>query len=149
MRSIFPLLALTTLLASASPAHARDKDEGLPVTVTVLDEAGDPVSTAVVRHPDEADRHRVNAADGTWVEEALFLPDGTTLTFEPGLVLFLEISAPGFQTLILQYEVRKRKNFVEVHLKKMEEDDTEIEEPMMRYNRDEAWDAPGGGGPAN
>jgi len=147
VRTPLRAIAFAALLLAGPTAFAKDKDAGVPVSVTVLDEAGDPVPTAVVRHPEEADRHRVNAADGTWTERVLFMPDGSQLLFEPGLVLFLEISAAGYQTLLLQYEVRRRKNFVEVRLEKMLEDDTEIEEPMMRYERDETWESPSGAGP--
>ncbi|MEC8424441.1 MAG: hypothetical protein VX000_11740, partial [Myxococcota bacterium] len=65
----------------SADALAKKKDrspgEGVPVTVVVLDEAGEPVPTAVIRHPDEADRRRVNAVTGEWTGSVLYLPDGS------------------------------------------------------------------------
>ncbi len=151
MRQLLSLVVLALALVVSSPAVAK-KDKGsvgTPVAVTVLDEAGEAIPTAVIRHPDEADRHRVNSVDGSWEEEVLYMPDGTELIFEPGLVLFLEISAPGYETQVIQYEVRKRKNFVEVRLVKLNFDDDDIEEPMMSFGRDTPREATGGSGPAN
>ncbi len=136
-------IALACLL-SASPdavaARAGDTP-GIPITVTVIDQAGEPVPTAVIRHPDEADRHRVNSVDGSWTESVLYMPDGTELKFEKGLTLFLEVSAPGYSIQIVQYEVKKRKNSLEVTLMPAPEDDEPIEEPMMSFGRDEAREA--------
>ena len=89
MRQLLSLVVLALALVVSSPAVAK-KDKGsvgTPVAVTVLDEAGEAIPTAVIRHPDEADRHRVNSVDGSWEEEVLYMPDGTELIFEPGLVL--------------------------------------------------------------
>ncbi len=138
-----------SLAPSSALAKKGEGSVGTRVNVTVMDEAGAAIPTAVIRHPDEADRHRVNSVDGSWEEEVLYMPDGTELIFEPGLVLFLEISAPGFETQVIQYEVRKRKNFVEVQLAKLNFDDEEIEEPMMSFGRDTPRESDSSAGPAN
>ena len=135
MRRLLLLAALLLTTAAAAPAHA---DDGIPITVLVLNEAGEPVPTAVIRHPDEADRHRVNSVDGTWTESVLYMPDGTELKFEKGLLLRLEVSAPGYAIHTVEYQVKKRKNKVEVVLLPVPEDDEPIEEPMMSFGRDEA-----------
>ncbi len=135
MRRLLLLAALLLTTAAAAPAHA---DDGIPITVLVLNEAGEPVPTAVIRHPDEADRHRVNSVDGTWTESVLYMPDGTELKFEKGLLLRLEVSAPGYAIQTVEYQVKKRKNKVEVVLLPVPEDDEPIEEPMMSFGRDEA-----------
>lgn len=129
---------LAAALGVAQPAFAKPKDDnGVPVRVTVLDAERKPISTAVVRHPQEADRHRVNSVDGSWEASVLYMPDGSELRFTPGMTLELEISAPGYMTQVFQYQVRKRKNVVEIQLPKIEMDDANIEEPMISFGRDE------------
>jgi hypothetical protein len=128
------LLFGTVGVVHHTTAIAEDTAEGVPVKVIVLDQTGAAVPTAVVRHPKEADRHRVNTFDGSWEAAVLYLPDGTELKFLPGMTIDLEISAPGYVLQQIQYQVRKRKNVVEVRLEKMalelapadEEDDINI-----------------------
>lgn len=120
---------------------APKKDDSVTVRVLVLDADRKPISTAVVRHPQEADRHRVNSVDGSWEASVLYMPDGSELRFTPGMTLELEISAPGFMTQVFQYQVRKRKNVVELSLPRIEMDDTTIEEPMVSFGRDEPREA--------
>ncbi len=134
------LAVLVTLLGMLLPGVALAKPakeaEGVPVRVIVLDAERKPISTAVVRHPQEADRHRVNSVDGSWEASVLYMPDGSELRFTPGMTLELEISAPGYMTQVFQYQVRKRKNVVELSLPKIEMDDTTIEEPVISFGRD-------------
>ena len=145
-------LALGALLglAMGGPAFAgKDKyADGVPVQVTVLDPEGEPIPTAVIRHPDEADRHRVNSLTGSWEESKLYMPDGSELVFVPGMSIQLEVSAPGFVTQIIQYDIRKRKNHFEVTLPVMDLDDSDIDEPLLQFGRDNPRED-GGGGPAN
>lgn len=129
--------ALQALVSTTPSAFAKGEDEGVPVRVVVKDEAKAPIPTAVVRQPEEADRHRVNAVDGSWEASVLYLPDGTELRFTPGMTLNLEISAPGYTTQVLTYQVRKRRNLIDVTLPKIETDDSQIEEPTISFGRDE------------
>ena len=139
MRTLQALaLALLTTTSAEALAGSSNDGDGIPITVTVLDQAGDPVPTAVIRHPDEADRHRVNSVDGSWTESVLYMPDGTDLKFEKGLLMSLEVSAPGYQIQIVEVEVKKRKNNLTVTLLPQPEDEEPIEEPMMSFGRDEA-----------
>ena len=118
-------------------------DEGIPVTVVVLDEAGAPVPTAVVRHPEEADRHRVNTETGGWTDKILYLPNGDELIFVKNMELEFEVSAPGYQNQVVKYIVRKRKNIITVTLVKMsfEDDDEENEdEIIIQFGRDKPLD---------
>jgi hypothetical protein len=133
------LAAPVALVATSTPAHAKDKkeDSGLPVRVIVKDAAGAAIPTAVVRHPQEQDRHRVNAVDGSWEASALYMPDGSELRFTKGMMLELEISAPGYMTQVFQYQVVKRKNVVEVTLPKIEAEVAPVEEPVISFGRDE------------
>lgn len=148
--ALAPLASALLLLAVAAPAQAaKDKlTEGVPVKVTVLDEEGEPIPTAVIRHPDEADRHRVNSLTGSWEESKLYLPDGSELVFTPGMSIQLEVSAPGFLTQIIQYDIRKRKNVIEVALPALALDESGIEEPLLQFGRDKPRDG-AGTGPAN
>lgn len=142
-------LFLATALLASGPALAKDKfAEGVPVKVTVINASGEPVPTAVIRHPDEADRHRVNSLTGSWEESKLYLPDGSELIFVPGMTIQLEVSAPGFMTQVIQYDIRKRKNNVEVTLPELAIDDSDIDEPLLQFGRDKPRED-GGTGPAN
>lgn len=130
---VFILGVLAPGLAEAKP---KKDAEGVLVRVIVLDVERKPVSTAVIRHPQEADRHRVNSVDGSWEGSVLYMPDGSELRFTPGMTLELEISAPGFMTQVFQYQVRKRKNVIELTLPKIEMDDATIEDPVISFGRD-------------
>lgn len=124
-------------LAFGSVALAAD--EGIPVTLEVRDAATDTIiPTAVVRHPKEAERHRVNVETGRWVEDVLYMADGSELLFEKGMVLTFEVSAPGYKNHETNVLVRKRRNLHIVHLEKMELslDDEFGNEPAIQFDRD-------------
>ena len=126
-------------------ATTKSTGDGVPVKVYVKDIAGAPISTAVVRHPSEADRHRVNAETGHWEQAILYLPDGSELVFEPGLNLQLEVSAPGYMTRVVAYDVKKRRNQFPVVLEKMNLKDADFEEPIIQFGRDKPRTNTGGG----
>jgi len=131
-----------TILFHSEPAFAGDEDEGIPVKVIVVDEEGKPIQTAVVRHPREADRHRVNTFDGSWEASTLYLPDGSEIKFTKGMELELEISAPGYVNQHIKYLVRKRKNVFTVTLAKMvlENTDDDADDPVIQFGRDKPID---------
>lgn len=137
-RWFFGALSSLLLVASSSEALAAKEEEpqGVPVRVVVTDGEGQPVPTAAVRHPQEAERHRVNSVNGSWEDSSLFLPDGSELRFTPGMVLELEISAPGFMTQVVSYQVRKRKNLIPVSLQAIQLEEMEIEEPVTTFKHD-------------
>ncbi len=136
-RRLLALFVIVLAFVTVSPAFAAKDAAGVPVRVVVKDPEGKPIATAVVRHPLEQDRRRVNAVDGSWEGNALYMPDGSELRFTSGMTLELEISAPGYMTKVFQYQVRKRKNVVEIVLPKIEMSDTNIEEPVISFGRDE------------
>ncbi len=136
-RRLLALFVVVLAFVTVSPAFAAKDAAGVPVRVVVKDPEGKPIATAVVRHPLEQDRRRVNAVDGSWEGNALYMPDGSELRFTSGMTLELEISAPGYMTKVFQYQVRKRKNVVEIVLPKIEMSDTNIEEPVISFGRDE------------
>jgi len=142
------IMALAVSFLGSAHAKKKNDGEGVNVKVTVKDEDGKPISTAVLRHPEEAERHRVNSLTGAWEDTNLYLPDGSELVFTPGMVLMLEVSAPGFMTQVIQYDVRKRKNAFEVVLAELVVDEQDVEEPMIQFGRDKPRDV-GGSGPAN
>lgn len=131
-------LALTMALLMAAPTTEarRSGDGGTPVTIRVLDAVGEPIAAAVVRNPVEAARHRVNAITGEWTTPVLYLPDGGEMTFTPGMSVRFEVSAPGYMPQIIQYDVRKRRNKVEITLNEMRLDD-DIKEPIIPFDRDD------------
>ena len=135
MRTFFMALALFGGIGMAE-AKPKDPAEGVPVKVIVKDDQNAPIPTAVVRHPLEQDRHRVNSVDGSWETSVLYMPDGTELRFTPGQTVELEISAPGYVTQVFQYQIRKRRNVVELKLHKIENETDQIEEPMITFGRD-------------
>ncbi len=133
------------LATFAALSLAADTTEiGIPVTFEVLDVEGAPIPTAVIRHPKEQDRHRVNVETGRAVVSALYLPDGTEVLFTKGLELEFEISAPGFQNVHLTYLVRKRRNLVPVELEKLDVQSLvggeEDEDPVIQFGRDKPID---------
>ncbi len=131
--------AMLPLLLGALSTPAAAEDLGIPVTVRVIDVAnGEPIETAVVRHPKEQDRHRVNTETGQWTDSVLYMPDGTELIFEKGMQLEFEVSAPGYMNQRVTYTVRKRKNTFEVPLTKMEIDltDEDPEDIVIQFGRD-------------
>ena len=60
-------------------------------------------------------------------------------------MLEMEISAPGYVTQIVQYDIKKRRNKVPIFLEKMEIDDSDIEMPSIPFGRDKERDPSMGG----
>ena len=131
------MLVLLAGLLLASPAFAGD-DEGLPLTVRVLDAAGAPVIGAVVRSPLEEDRHRTNTATGAWTGNALYPANGEPIFFVKGMDVSFEVTAPGYVSETVHYVVRKRRNVLEVRLTSMDlADDRETpDDPIIGFRRD-------------
>jgi hypothetical protein len=133
---------------SVGCAHKGAAGDGVPVRVYVLNQGNDPIPTGVVRHPEESDRHRVNVATGHWEGSVLYMPDGSEMVFTPGMSIQLEVSAPGFLTRVVQYDIRKRRNHIRVNLDKIDFDSDDIEEPIIQFGRDKPRED-GAGGPSN
>lgn len=142
-RSLLTASLLGASLLIAGPASAKKEKSleatGIPLEVQVLDAAtGEPVKTAKIRNPQEKEPHPVNADNGIWKGDVLYLPDGTEVFFDKGMVLTFEISAPSYRNQKITYEMRKRKNRVVIPLEKMEldMDDIEEEDPVIQFGRD-------------
>lgn len=141
MRTVWLLTALFGVVG-CGPKVGTD---GVPLKVYVLNGKGDPIPTAVVRHPDEADRHRVNAATGHWEGSVLYMEDGSELIFEPNTTIQLEISAPGYLTKVISYDIKKRRNQFPVTLDKLSLKEDEFEEPIIQFGHDKKKSELGGG----
>lgn len=134
--------AVMAPMAVAAPSVAFAQEEGIPVTVEVRDGEGAVVPTAVIRHPQEAEKHKVNTETGRWTEKVLYMSDGSEFIFRKGEILTFEVSAPGFKNASVTYVVRKRKNVISVVLEKMEFDLDEDydQEPNINFGRDKPID---------
>ena len=139
------MISSLSLVLTLGCATTRSAGEGVPVKVFVRNEEGDPISTAVVRHPQEGERNRVNAATGHWEGSVLYLPDGSELIFEPNTTIELEISAPGYVTKRISYDIKKRRNQFPVALEPMSLKGTDFEEPIIQFGRDKKKSDVGGG----
>lgn len=117
-------------------ALAREPGEGVPLRVVVQGPDGRPVRTAVVRHPLEGERHRVNSVDGSWVAEVLYLPDGRELRFQPGTTVEFDVSAPGYEAERVSWKVRRKQNEIAVVLAPLPVDEAPAEEPSVEFGRD-------------
>ncbi|MCB9679525.1 MAG: hypothetical protein H6737_30750 [Alphaproteobacteria bacterium] len=135
-------LGSLALLLAFVPTTAFAQDEGIPVTVEVRDEVGEIISTAVVRHPNEKEQHKVNTETGRWTEKVLYMMDGSEYIFAKGEILTFEVSAPGFKNATVTYVVRKRKNLIPVQLEKLDLDLTEDQDmsPNINFGRDKPLD---------
>lgn len=142
-------VALSLMFSEPAMAKKAKKGEGVVVSITVLDEqTGKPIPTAVIKHLEESDPHRVNEVSGKWYATELFFADGREMPFLPGMTLQLEVSAPNYITNIIQYDVRSRRNNIEVPLVQMELDNNNIDIPIIPFPRDQERSG-GGVGPAN
>ncbi len=141
------MFRLTTITAAAAlfltSNFALAQDVGVPVTVKVIQADGTPIPTAVVRHPQEAERHRVNTATGEWTESVLYMQDGSEFIFQKGTTLELEVSAPGYVNQKIRYLIKKKKkNIIPVVLQpmEMEEEDEDFDGPVIQFGRDKPID---------
>lgn len=142
------MLTLLCALQVSACAH-KSTGEGVPVRVYVLDQGtNSPIPSAVIRHPEEAERHRVNAVSGYWEGSVLYLPKAQELIFTPGMSIRLEVSAPGYMTKEIMYDIKRRRNHFNVYLDQIEFDKDEMEEPIIQFDRDNPA-AGGSAGPAN
>jgi len=130
------------MMMGCGPKVATD---GVPLKVFVLDQGGDPIPTAVVRHPDEADRKRVNAATGHWEGSVLYMEDGSELIFQPNMTIQLEVSAPGYLTKVISYDIKKRRNQFSVSLDELNLKADEFDEPIIQFGHDKKKSDLGGG----
>ncbi|MCA9488562.1 MAG: hypothetical protein KC621_01525 [Myxococcales bacterium] len=109
------MFALLASLAAAAPIDPTPVDGGVPLVVRVVDQHGQPVGTATVRHLEERVSHPVNARTGRWRGEGLYI-DERVVRFVPGTVVQFDVRAPGHLTTRMSYAVRAHRNVVTVAL---------------------------------
>jgi hypothetical protein len=145
MKQLFVAVAMALLVGCLKSGGPSADEPGIPLTLKVVGVDGKVIPSAVIRHPEEQERHRVNSYDGTWTASWLIMPDGRELVFERDLLLEFEISAPGYLNKPVVYVMKRRKNSVEIALEKMEfsfEED-ELDEPEIGFGVDKPLQ-PGG-----
>lgn len=145
MKRLFVAVAMALLVGCLKSGGPSSDEPGIPLTLKVVDVEGKVIPSAVIRHPQEQERHRVNSYDGTWTASWLIMPDGRELVFERDLLLEFEISAPGYLNKPVVYVMKRRKNSVEIALEKMDfsfEED-ELDEPEIGFGVDKPLQ-PGG-----
>ena len=64
------------------------------------------------------------------------VPGGGVLVFTPGMALELEVSAPGYVTRRINYDIVRRRNEFPVTLNQMVVNDSDIIEPTLEFGRD-------------
>lgn len=120
-RQLLTSLAATALAAGlVAPLSARAERPQI-VAVTVTDVDGKPIPNAWVRIPNTEGRRTVEPSTGLWEASMLYGFDGEPLVFTRGMVLQLSVSAPGYLTQIIEFEVRARRNELPITLEKMPE----------------------------
>lgn len=100
------------------PAHAERPQI---VAVTVTDSEGKPIPNAWVRIPNTEGRRTVDPSTGLWEASMLYGYDGEPLVFTRGMVLEISVSAPGYLTRSIEFEVRARRNELPITLETMPE----------------------------
>lgn len=128
-------IALASLLLGTAEAK-KDKDAGVTIEITVMDMEGKPVPTAVVKHEKESDPSRVNELTGVWQAKEVFDAEGAEFPFKPGNIEQFSISAPGYMTQVVKYDVRRRHNNIEIKLDKMEIEQEDAEDIITPFGRD-------------
>jgi hypothetical protein len=73
------------------------------------------------------------------------MEDGSELVFMPNTTIQLEISAPGFLTKVIQYDIKKRRNQFDVRLDVLSLKDDEFDEPIIQFGQDKKKSEIGGG----
>ena len=63
----------------------------------------------------------------------------------PNTTIQLEVSAPGFLTKVIQYDIKKRRNQFEVQLDQLSLKDDEFDEPIIQFGQDKKKSEIGGG----
>lgn len=124
---------LLAIAASSSALAAEVKVK--PVSITVIDLQGKAIPNAWVRIPETEGRRMVDPATGEWAADMLYRVDGSEMQFVKGTVLDLTISAPGYRAATVMYEIRGRKNELEIRLSPMDNEPVvdDDNDPMVQW----------------
>ena len=132
IRVFFGLLLASTVFSTS--AIANEKDAKI-VTVRVLDKNDKPIPNAWVRLPQTEGRRMVDEF-GKWQAKSLYELDGNERFFMKKDVLDFTISAPGYTSRSVAYEVQNRRNLITVQLEPMNYailDGEEDQDLMIRW----------------
>lgn len=143
MQRLFWAMILVMLpMTGCKSGPAGTAMDGTPLSIQVLDLAGNPIPWADVRNPTEGERHSVNSVTGIWTGNKLYPTEGEPVEFVAGMEVVFEISASGYITESVRYLMRKRKNLIIVRLQEMDmEGDREpTNDPMISFGRDKPLD---------
>jgi hypothetical protein len=145
MIRFFVLLVFSMVTGTAS-AKKRKADEGVMIELKVTDKKSkEVVPTATIRYPNDDSFSEVNELTGIWKASEIYLSDGSVHIFKPGTSLKLEVSAAGYVTQIVQYDIRRWRNRTIIQLEKMEIDDGDLTIPGIPFGRDQERDSSTGG----
>ena len=139
---------LSGLMFAPSNAEAKKSsgDEGIVITITVMDAEGAPIPQAVIKHSKASQPSRVNSVTGTWNDSESIDSNGEIHKFLPGNTEEFSISASGYMTQVAQYDVRKRNNVIEIQLEKMEIIAPNLDDTIIPFGRDTVKTDGGPGG---
>ena len=109
---------LMASLTLSTPVMANDEDDARLITVRVMDQNGEPIPNAWVRLPQTEGRRMVDET-GKWQAKSLYELDGRERFFLKGMTLDFTISAPGYTSRSVAYEVQRKRNLISVELRPM------------------------------
>lgn len=137
LRNLLFSATLVGGIVNSSEASALTKSADIPISIAVQSPDEAPIPTAHIRHSEEAMLHDVNHETGRWSGDSLYLKDGTRVPFKNKQVLRFDVSAPGYQSSVVEFRLRKRMNHVRVILTPIDFDtDIEIaDEPNINFYR--------------
>ena len=123
--NLMHIFGATAALLTSSTSLAALEEPGIPLTIRVVDTAGQPIPGAAIRSPVEELRHSVNRDTGEWSATSLYPMDGPVeLPFVGGDSHFFDVSAPGYVSRLFHYDLRPRRNVIVVTLDQMSEVDS-------------------------
>jgi hypothetical protein len=111
------------------------------LTVTVVDEAGQPVTTAWVQFADEGEQtHTVHGETGTWTGNGLDLPSGERAPFKKGQSVSFSTGADGYEKEDAVATLGKKGTELTVTLEHSEPEP--VDETPVDEGPEESFDAP-------
>ena len=149
MRTLIGTLMLFGAYGMFNTVEAKKNkdDEGILIEITVLD-AGtqEPIPTAVIKHTLASQPSKVNSVTGTWSDTESIDKNAAIHKFLPGNVEEFSISASGYMTQVVTYDVRRRNNVIEIGLEPMEIIAPKLDDTIIPFGRDTVKTDSGPGG---
>ena len=149
MQNVFGTITLIGMFGLTNTADAKKgKDEGgILIEITVLDaQTQEPIPTAVIKHTLASQPSKVNSVTGTWSDTESIDKNAVVHEFQPGNVEEFSISASGYMTQVVTYDVRRRNNVIEIGLEPMEIIAPKLDDTIIPFGRDTVKTDNGPGG---